>query len=475
MIEEPVGPAPTASGSIASDPAVAAPPAGVGQPGFVGRVAGVFAARISVFAIGLVTSLLLAGLLGKDGRGEYAVVMLVPGTLYALATFGLPSSTTFYAGRGRSLRSLRKVTLVMAAAASIWLMAMALAALPFLEKSFLQTAPDYLLKLVLLAIPFQFGSALLGCILFGRQVVRNYNAILVVQSAALLVGILLLTGVFGLGVYGAVVAFLLTTAAGSAAVLLEVGRVVRHDEPGRQPVRYGELLGYGFKLYPSVITSFFNYRADVFLLSWLLASQGQIGLYVVAVSLAEIAFYPPDAISSIFFPRVAAASRAEADRAVADVSRLTLLTTLGVAVAIVPAALFVCYVILPGYTGAIPALLVLLPGVVALSISKVLQGYLIGLGKAWPVGVAAGAAVVANVGFNLVLIPAWGIVGASASSLLSYSLNAAILALAASRSSGQPVWSFVLIRPSDVRRLLRTGLTLIRRLLAPRVGRASTD
>jgi O-antigen/teichoic acid export membrane protein len=435
---------------------------------FVGRVAGVFVTRVSQFGLGLAVSLALARLLGPGGRGQYAVAILVPGTLYAIATFGLPSSTTFYSGRGRSLRSLSRVTLIMVAAASVWLIALGLVALPLLEKNLLSAAPDSLLRLMLIAIPFQFGASLMGSILFGRQRVKGYNMVMVAQAGVLFVLVILLVGVLHRGVYGAVFAFLATTAGASVAVFFELRRAVAADEPGREPVHFRELLTYGMKLYPSVITSFFNFRADVFLLSWLLASDSQIGFYAVAVSLAEMTFYVPDSVSAIFFPRVAATTRQDADASAAQVCRITLLITMAVAVAIVPAALVVFHTILPDYTASIPALIVLLPGVVSLSVSKVLAGYLTGLGRPVPVGVAATIAVLANVVVNILVIPVWGIVGASAASLLSYSLNAAVLVFFASRASGHSPLDFFVPRPADARRLAGMAMTYGRALALPR-------
>jgi O-antigen/teichoic acid export membrane protein len=447
-------------------PDAPSPPAG--RSPFIARVAGVFVTRVSQFVLGLAVSLALARLLGPDGRGQYAVAILLPGTLYALATFGLPSSTTFYSGRGRSLRSLRRVTLAMVAAASVWLVVLGLIAIPLLETNLLSAAPDSLLRLILIAIPFQFGAGLMGCILFGRQRVRGYNMVMVAQAGVLFVLVILLVGFLRLGVYGAVYAFLATTVGASVAVFLELSRAVAADEPSREPVHYRELLTYGMKLYPSVITSFFNFRADVFLLSWLLASDSQIGFYVVAVSLAEMTFYVPDSVSAIFFPRVAATTREDADASAAQVSRITLLLTVAVALAIIPAALVVFHTILPDYTASIPALLVLLPGVVSLSVSKVLAGYLTGSGKPLPVGVAATVAVVANIAVNIVVIPVWGIVGASAASLLSYSLNAVILVFFSSRASGHSPLDFVVPRPADVRRLTGLALTYGRALVLRR-------
>lgn len=429
---------------------------------FVRRIAGVFVTRIAQFGLSLAASLTLARLLEPAGRGQYAVVMLLPPTLYAVATFGLPSSSTFFSGRGRSLRSLRRVVLSMALLASAWLIALALLTIPALEHNILRTAPDDLLRLVLVAIPFQFSLSLIGSILFGRQIVRNYNLIVVGQSLGLFAGIIVFVGILGLGVRGAVLSFVLVTAVTSIAAFLELGRATRLDRPGREPVSYRELLTYGIRLYPSVVTGFFNSRADIFLLSWLLGSDTQVGLYAVAVSLAELTYYVPDSVSSIFFPRVASETREQANATVAAVSRATAIASGAVAIAIVPASLVLFFVLLPHYRDSLGALVILLPAVVALSISKVLTGYLTGLGQAAPVSIAASAAVGLNIAFNLVLIPALGIAGAALSSLVSYGAHLAIMLVLSSRVSGIATSEFLLPRRSDVRRLASSGIGLLR-------------
>jgi O-antigen/teichoic acid export membrane protein len=359
----------------------------------------------------------------------------------------------------------------MALLASAWLIALAIITIPALEHNILQTAPDDVLRLVLIAIPFQFSLGLIGSILFGRQIVRNYNLIVVGQSFGLFVGIVVFVGILGLGVRGAVVSFVLITALTSIAAFLELRRATSLDPPGRPPVSYRELLSYGVKLYPSVVTGFFNSRADIFLLSWLLGSATQVGLYAVAVSLAELTYYVPDSISSIFFPRVASETREQANATVASVSRATAIASAAVAIAIVPASLFIFFVVLPHYRDALGALVILLPAVVALSVSKVLTGYLTGLGHAAPVSIAASVAVVLNIACNLVLIPALGIAGAALSSLASYGVHLAIMLLLSSRVSGIAAPEFLLPRLSEVRQLASSGVALVR----DTVGRSRTQ
>lgn len=454
-------------GEAAAAPPAAAPPTPAPQSRlspFAGRVGSVFATRVIQFGLTLLTTFLVARLLGPDGKGVYSLVLLMLTTLFALGQFGLPSATVFFSGRGRSMASLQRLALTLTVAASAVLVVIALLLLPSLEQNLLRAAPDDLLRLVLLGVPLQFASALAGSILYGRQRIRTYNLILIGQTAALLVLSVVLVGVLRLGPRGAVVAYLVTNLASTTAVIWEVRRAAadeRASDAGRAPVGAAEFLRYGAQLYPANVTSFFNYRADVFLLSWLLvAPPGQpdavrvaIGLYSLAVNFAEVTFYVPDSVSTIFYPRVAASDRAEADRSVAGVTRAAMLATLAAAAAIVPAAFVMVELFLRAYRDSLPAMLILMPAILGLSLSKVLASYVSGLGSPLPVAAAASTAMVVNIGANLLLIPVWGIYGAATASLISYSIHAAIMVTIARHYSRLPLRAFLLPTTDDARRL----------------------
>jgi O-antigen/teichoic acid export membrane protein len=55
-----------------------------------------------------------------------------------------------------------------------------------------------------------------------------------------------------------------------------------------------------------------------------------------------------------------------------------------------------------------------------------------------------------NVGLNLLLIPAWGIAGASVSSSVSYTLSTAVLLAAYVRRSGIPLREVLVPRRQDL-------------------------
>ena len=304
-------------------------------------------------------------------------------------------------------------------------------------------------------------------ILYTRGHNRAFNGIQVGQAAFMLILTLILVTVIPLGVTGAVAAYLIASCAGGPGRRLRsppagsASRRVRGS--GSLTPRVRQLWDW---LYPSNLMSFFNYRADVLLLSWLLGDLRLIAYYAIAVRLAEMTFMIPDAISAMLYPAISASERPEADRFAPSVARFTMLATGLAAAAIIPAGFVAIWFLLPHeFRPAFPALVVIMPGIVSLSLSKVLASYISGVGRPMPTAVAAIVALTLNIVANLILIPRWGIVGASASSLISYTCHALILLAMASRMAKVSPLAFIVPGATEVERMRRSlarGLTRMR-------------
>lgn len=432
----------TGRGSTAAD----------GAATFGGRVAGVLGTRLVQLASTVLVSFLLASLLGPSDRGVYALVILLPTTLFAVAQLGLPSALTYYAGRGGSLPDLQRHAVRLGLLVSAISIGATLLLLPVLSISVLRAAPFDLVVIALAAVPLRIVATLAGAALYGRHRFRTYNLILAAQSILDVVLVLLLVGYLGLAVPGAVAAYLAFIAAGAVAVLVHLRRVTA-AEPGGDPVATREVLGYGTRLYPATLGTFFGYRADVFLLGWLLGSSREIGIYSVAVSLAELVFNVPDSVGTVLFPRIASVSEEEAHRLAPAMVRMTVLVTAGAGVSLVPVAWVVLTLVLPAYSSGLLPLLVILPGIVSLSVAKVLTSYLSGIHRLGALTAAAIVSLVVNIAANLVLIPLAGITGAAASSLISYTSYAALMVVFASRASATPWVAFVVPKRDDAARV----------------------
>jgi O-antigen/teichoic acid export membrane protein len=448
--------------------------------GFVKKIAAIFAARVVVLVFSMATSLVITKLLVPEDRGAYVAVVTMPAMLMALALLGLPNAVNYFAGRGSSVASLIRASLLFTLLISavpvlaVWL------ALPLLEDSILRAAPDHLARVMLLVVPAGIVTSFGGTLLYGRQEVRVYNAVLVLQAIASLAGAIVLVGVLRLGVTGAVATSVCISLATALIVMAEVLRLNARDKRGA-PASIRGLLSYGLRLYPSSLSGYFNYRADNNIIQALAPSVGSasssLGLYSFAVTMAEVVFLVPESVATMFLPRVAGSTAEEAAAMLGRVARVTLLLSLAVAVSLIPVAFLGVHLVLPKYVGCLPAFLAILPGVVALSVSKVMTGYIGGRGRPGPASIGATVTLVLNIAANLLLIPVFGIVGASLASVASYSTMALLMVWVAGRMSKQPFLSLCIPRRADAvllvdgfDRLLRHSLGRLRARSARAAG-----
>jgi O-antigen/teichoic acid export membrane protein len=420
--------------------------------------------------MGIFNAILVARVLGPVSKGDYYLLLQPPATFMVLLQLGLPAAFSFHAARGQ-VRGVVAKALTLVAVLSLVAFILAWVLLPSLRRTFLPGLEPALIFFALCGVPLLLLSNFTSSILIARQAIRWYAAVSIAQSLGASFLFVLIVGVIGLGVTGAIAAFLMYSSIAAVGFLLGTRRVVAStSSPG--PVTYRELLRYGLPLYPGSLSSYFSSRADVYLLAALLVdSAAAVGYYSLAVGLAEMVFLLPSSVNAVFFPHVAGSSRAESDRQAPMVSRVTLLLTAGTAVALAPLGTALVSILLPAFKPSLPALYVLLPGVVALSVNNVVSAYVAGLGLTAVMSVVNIAAFLLNIAMNLVLIPSFGIVGASAASLVSYTASSVATTFIAAHLARAPWLDFWIPRSSDLRFAATTLVQLARRMLGRSASR----
>jgi O-antigen/teichoic acid export membrane protein len=447
------------------------PPAELGQP-FSDRVLALFVTQVVSAGVGIFNGFVLARLLGPSAKGDYYLLTLLPSTIMVIIQLGLPQAFGFYSARGQTVGLTRK-SLTLTAAIALPALGAAILLLPVLRATFMAGLETSHILFALLSVPFALNATYTTGIVLGRQAVRWFAGVNITQTIGYSVLLVVLVAVFGLGLPGALFIFVAISCVRAAGFLIGAARVTASQQDPGAAVSVRDLFGYGLRLYPAIITQFFSYRADVFVLAFLLTdASAPLGYYSMGVSMAEMVFFFPNAVAILLFPHVAGAAREDSDRQVPVVARVTLLMTAFFGLALVPVATVLITVILPDFTPALPALYILLPGVVVFSVAKVLSGYLTGLGRTGLTSSVAVSSFVLNIVLNVMLIPRFGILGAATASLISYSASSITYTIIASRLANAAVLDFWIPRWSDIRFTVGTIVTFGRRLLRKVAGGA---
>jgi O-antigen/teichoic acid export membrane protein len=385
---------------------------------FVRKVAETFATRIFLIGIGLVTGVLVARILGPEGRGLYAVAVTLATTGVQLGNLGLHASNTYFVAKDPTvLPSLVGNTVFVTAFFGITSVALWVV---FTTWQGLAPVQGPLLALSLAWIPFGLAYLLFQNILLGINEVRSYNKIeLVMQIAS--VALLALVVFFKIVRVELVFLTGLITILFSAVWTLSIIRKHLTEKPAVSIVLFKNNLRYGIKAYIAAFLAFLVLRADLLMVKYMLGAE-QAGYYSIAVAMADMVYMLPVVIATILFPRLSSMNNITdkwnfSRRAIFSTSLIMALVSGSAALAAGPV---IRILFGNAYDPAVPAFIWLMPGILFMGIQAVAVQFLNSEG--FPPAIIAiwALAFLVNIGLNLFAIPAYGIKGASIVSSISY-------------------------------------------------------
>ena len=213
---------------------------------------------------------------------------------------------------------------------------------------------------------------------------------------------------------------------------------------------------------PGVLGQSLNYRLDFFVVAALSGAEA-VGIYGIAVIVAELLFYPALIVSQVLLPRAAQLGSGGAEPAY----RIVVASTLAIAaVLFVAAPSLIRHVFGPGFLEASPALRALLPGLICLALWQLATFELAGRGKLFLLSASALTGVAVTLVADLVLVPRYNVRGAAIAATLGYLATAAVVLPALRRELGYRIRDLILLRRSDVA-LVRDELVAVVRALRP--------
>lgn len=409
-----------------------------------------FLARLTVFALALIGGVITARVLGPSGKGTLTLALLVPFFAERFFNLGVGIANTYLLGKKRyTLQNVLGNSLALVITITLIGGPFYLLLVPVLSRTVTSGVEHSLLLLVGILIPLKLLWTYLVCIFLGLQDIDRYNILLLSERGGALGFIILLVLILGLDVTGAIWANILA----SVAVLgLGLGILSRRTEirPIWNPKLLKESVLFGLRGQIGNIVQIFNYRLDVFIVNYFLGVDS-VGIYSVAVALAEMLWHIPGASATVLFPQTAASREKDAKVFTPKVCRNVLLvTTILVAGLFVVSKPLILFAFTDAYLPALVPLWFLLPGVIALSISKTLFGDLAGRGLVQYGTYASSASLIVTVACDLALIPRFGVTGAAVASSIAYGTSALLALFFYTKASGNSLVDTLIPKKGDL-------------------------
>jgi O-antigen/teichoic acid export membrane protein len=375
--------------------------------------------QIAALGLGIVSSALAARLLGPQGRGELAVIVLWPTLLVFLFGIGNTQSIVFHTGKRRfEISEIWTSAIVMGAIFSACAVIAGSWIIPLALRHY-SSGVRHLALVFLACAPLVWLAGIPTSLMQGRLEMEHFNLLRLVCPAIYAAGfvvlyvshrpfledaiILQVAGFAALDVYG----FLL---------------VFRKLNPRWtwNPRAFLSLVSFGWKTQMGSIASYVNQRLDQLLLT-LFVPPRDLGFYVVAVTVSmSIGFFPQAA----GIVTLATGSNSDPEQARRVIIR-SFFTTFLVLAAGCGALYFVCPWLIPlafgpSFTPAVTACRILLPGAVALGLNQVLFDGARALDHPALPSYTEGLGVAITCVSLYLLLPRFGFIGAAMSSTMAY-------------------------------------------------------
>jgi O-antigen/teichoic acid export membrane protein len=212
------------------------------------------------------------------------------------------------------------------------------------------------------------------------------------------------------------------------------------------------LFSYGLKSYTQTLTGHLIYQIDIYIIAYLLGAR-QVAFYAIAVGIATLLWYIPNTVGVVLFPTL---SSVKDDNKIhefsAQVCRHTMFITSLAALALGLAGKYIILFIYGAeYNNSVNSMLLILPGIIVMSLYKVLTRNFSSRNKQQVSIMAAGIALVVNIGLNLLWIPQFGIEGAALASTVSYILASALLVIRVRMESDLTIREMLFVNRTDLK------------------------
>lgn len=423
------------------------------------KVLATLSVRTAALPLGFVITIITSRYLLPEGRGAYALGVLTAtlgSTLLSIAT----AVTREIGRKAESAQTIVVRALLLSIALGIAGAAVLLPLGATLTSAGHRSAQLLVLGLPALLVRQTIGGALLA---LGR--LRLFNVLLFLDPTILLTGLLVLVVGFGLGLNGAVAAWLFGTA--FTALVALVGARDLWMPAVRTRLSFSAatpLVSLAFRAGVVNLVALVNYRVEMFLLE-AYGGLRQVGVYSVSVALAELLWLLSASVSTAVVAPAIDLHEEGAVNVVSEAVRHSFILTAVFGVLLGTAGIFMIPIVYGHpFAGSVAPLLLLIPGIVAYSPASVLSAYFsMRRGEMRYPMLVAGVSAAVNALLCVALVARLGARGAAIASTGGYVAGSTLL-LALFFSIGRTQAREVLPRAADLRAYRDLAVSLFARL-----------
>jgi O-antigen/teichoic acid export membrane protein len=414
-----------------------------------------FAGEIFLFLASFLLGILTARLLGADGKGRFNVVYYAVSLLSTIFSLHFQRSFTYYLSKNKDFLGQ-----IISTALIVGLVTVICAAI------FPIVFHDFFYQTLIRGIEIQWFIILLltASVYLWNQLIALYAGLQLFKIRAIFMGSsYLLKSALVIGTLGMMHGnlnklFLVMGIVETIVYTVIILTLLPRTKSYRINLNaFMGMLKYSIASFPGVLSDLITLRIDVFFVNFF-SGASQVGVYTVAISVANILLYIPAAAKSVLMPYIANQGNKDITP---KLSRLLILTLSFLSIGLIP---LVWLAILPIYGQEFSysriLFLILLPGTIFWGVFSLLTSDLEGRGLPWKASTVLVISAILTVILDIALIPVMGAMGAAVVSTISYAFTMLLALFLYQRVTGVRAREVLVPKASDIR-LLFTILVIL--------------
>ena len=420
-----------------------------------------FAGQILSLVLILLSNILITRVLGPEGKGVISLLLAFPIITVMISILGLDEASVYFLGSKKFEYSeilgwaILNTLVISAISIGVFLILR-----NWLATTVIKNISSEFLMIVIFCIPFQIFYQYECAILLGQRNIFGYNILTVLRNFFLLLFQFVLILKFSLagGVYSILFGFIFATVAG----ILLIKKFGKPRIPKQRDFEK-KAISYGTRSVLGLIFHYLTRRLDLFIINFFL-NPAQVGFYSIALMLAELPWYIPQAFSTVLFPEVSGMDKEQAHKFSATVCRNTVFITVVASflLAIFAKPIIGLFFSAQFYPALVPFYLHL-PGTIALGITRVLGGNFSGTGRPEYGTMMAFVSFTITIILDFLLIPKIGINGAAIAATIANTFSAGIGLYIFIKSSKISLTEILFVRWNEVKNYRQLVAKVIKR------------
>jgi len=391
---------------------------------FTKNIAITFTTKIVTIILSLIVAIIIARFLGPEKQGIYSLTILLPALLLTFTNFGINQATVYYVCKNKyDTKEVFGNNIFYVFFVSIFAISIGMIIVFFLKDWLFPGIERVYLLFALIAIPFQLFLSYINNILLGLGKIKKFNLILFSQPLFFLLMALMTLIFFGasFGILSLVIAEIFSLVLAEVILFSWARKETKGVSFAFNKSYFKDAFLFGGTIYLGNFFSFLLQRTSLILTNVFL-NPASAGLYAIATGAAEKLWLFALSVETMLFPKIASENDPN------HLKEFTPLICRNLLLIVAIASLFFFFIsrwliillFSKTYADSVGIFQILLIGVAAVSVSRILANDIAGRGRPIVnVYLNMGIAVL-NIILNIILIPLFGAEGAAWATTISY-------------------------------------------------------